>query len=202
MIKNINIKFVILFLTVCGLSLPSQGQTKSGLIISTGSGSINVDINPSYLGNTTFSEIDYKSNFSVGYRFRFHSLEISPLFLDLDANLGMKSWQSLYGQSRMEPPAYEASSQYFYFSTSGTANYPIYKGLSIGLGIEPTYYFSQSGESSKNAFDIPVVGKIAYNFKIVEVGFNYKYGLMNVIKTDHIDSGKFRDWQLSVWIPF
>jgi hypothetical protein len=33
-------------------------------------------------------------------------------------------------------------------------------------------------------------------------GINYKYGLFDLIKTDDIKSGKFRDLQISLFIPF
>lgn len=195
------IKFLLSITVFIALSIQiyAQRQTKSGIVISMGSGSLKTNVNSSFQGN---SEADYKSNFSIGYRFRIQPLTIYPLFLDLDANLGMKSWHSSYGISLIEPPKYEASSQYYFVSASGTLNYPVYKGLSIGAGFEPTYYFRQSGENSSVNFGIPVVGKIAYNFKFLELGLSYKYGLINTIKTDYMDSGKFQDWQLSVWIPF
>ncbi len=195
-------KLLILLTIFCALSLHVQGQIESGLIVGAGLGSLSSDISLSTQGEIKFSEVDYKSNFSVGYRFRIRPDEAPILFVDLDANLGMKSWHSAYKKSNLEPAIYEASSQYFFLSAGGTANYPIYKAWSIGAGIEPTYYFKQDGESSKNKFDVPLVGKLAYKFNIFELGISYKYGLMNIIKTDYIKSGKLREWQLSVWIPF
>ncbi|WP_160150104.1 outer membrane beta-barrel protein [Parabacteroides sp. Marseille-P3160] len=195
-------KLLVLLTVFCALSLHVQGQIESGLVVGVGLGSLNTDINPSTQEKIKFSEVDYKSNFSIGYRFRIRPAEVLPLFVDLDANLGIKSWHSSYSNSLSEPPLYEASSQYYFLSAGGTANYPIYKAWSIGAGIEPTYYFKQDGESSNNEFDVPLVGKLAYHFKLFELGISYKYGLMNTIKTDYIKSGKFRDWQLSIWIPF
>lgn len=85
----------------------------------------------------------------------------------------------------------------------GTVNYPVYKGLSVGLGVEPTYYFvSYEKNDMKRPLDVPFVGKIAYNFKFMELGISYKHGLMNVVETKDFASGRFRDWQVSVWIPF
>jgi hypothetical protein len=196
------IKFLILLAAFCAAPLLSQAQTESGLIVGGGIGSLKVDINPSFLGTGIVNEIDYKANFSVGYRFRLRPLAASPLFLDLDAALGMKLWHSDYGKSHLEPSSYEGTSEYFSVAAGGMVGYPLYKGLRVAAGIEPTYYFRQDGENSKNSFDIPLAGKIAYNFNRFEIGVSYKHGLMNVVKTGHIDSGKFRDWQLSVWIPF
>ncbi|MDR1403897.1 MAG: hypothetical protein LBJ60_09415 [Tannerellaceae bacterium] len=194
--------FVLMLTAFCALSLSSHSQIKSGLVVGAGLGNIRANINTATLKNTNFREINGRSNVSVGYRFRFLSLTDSPLFFDLDANAGLKFWHSAYRRSYREPAIYEASSKYYFVSLNGMAAYPLYKGLHIGAGVEPTYYFRQEGESSKNAFDIPLVGRIAYDFKLFEVGLSYKHGLMNVIKTDRISSGKFRDWRLSVWIPF
>lgn len=73
----------------------------------------------------------------------------------------------------------------------------------MGAGVEPVYYFAgYEKEDMKHPFDVPFVGKIAYNLKFMELGISYKHGLSNVIETKDFTSGKFRDWQVSVWIPF
>jgi len=72
--------------------------------------------------------------------------------------------------------------------------------LSVFLGVEPAYSFKADGIS--NSFDIPVVAKIAYNLKVVEVGISGKYGLVNVFEMDYLKSGKIREIQLSHFIPF
>jgi hypothetical protein len=70
------------------------------------------------------------------------------------------------------------------------------------VGLEPTYLIWQEGEDSQNNFDLPIVAKLAYDFGPFELGINYKYGLMDLIKTDDVQSGKFREWQFSLFIPF
>ena len=55
---------------------------------------------------------------------------------------------------------------------------------------------------SKTVFDIPVVAKIAYNLKVAEVGIYGKYGPLSVFEMDYMKSGKVREIQLSVFIPF
>ena len=91
---------------------------------------------------------------------------------------------------------YSSRSLKYYTSIGGTANYSIIKNLSAGLGIEPAYYFHYS------KFDIPVVAKIACNLKMIGFEISGKYGLMNVLKTEGLQSGKFRDIQCSLFIPF
>lgn len=195
-------KHLILFITFCLLSLGAQSQTESGIIIGGGIGHIKTKLAPSVLEKANPHDIDYKFNMELGYRFRIPTTKIPSLFYDLDAGLGFKSWHSAYGQSSSEPAIYEASSRSFSVFASGTLNYSIYKGLSIGAGLQPTYYIRQDGENNKNNFDIPAIAKIAYRFKVLEIGISYKHGLTNAIKTDYLKSGKLREYSLSVWIPF
>lgn len=195
-------KQLMLLITFCLLSLGAQSQTESGIVVSGGIGSIQTKLNSSVQEKATPYDIEYKYNVSLGYRFRLHSAKTPSLFYDLDAGLGMKSWHSTYGKTSGVPPTYEATSNMFSVFGSGTVNYSIYKGLSIGAGLQPTYYFYQNGENNKNKFDIPVVAKIAYRFKVLEIGISYKHGLMNTLKTDYLKSGKLREYNLSLWIPF
>jgi len=46
------------------------------------------------------------------------------------------------------------------------------------------------------------VAKIAYNLKVVEIGITGKYGLMNILETESLKSGKIQELQLSLFIPF
>ena len=66
----------------------------------------------------------------------------------------------------------------------------------------PVYYFDRNNnEFLKSKFDVPVAAKLSYNLKFVELEISGKYGLINVIKSDLLKSGKIRDLQLSVFIP-
>ena len=194
-------KHLMLFITLCVLSLSAQCQTESGIVVSGGLGSIKTKLNPSVQEKASPYDVDYRYNLSLGYRFRLHAAKTSPFFYDLEAGLGMKYWDSSYGQVPGEPATCEASAKMFSTFVSGTANYTIYKGLNIGAGIQPIYYFSQNGGNNKK-FDIPIVAKLAYRFKAFEIGLSYKHGLMNTLETKYLKSGKFREYNLSLWIPF
>ncbi len=191
--------FLTIILILNFAAVKAQVIEKHGLLVNGGIGTISYKLDPSLKSKN--NEIDFKSSYSVGYRFRLNP-HSDPFFIDVDANLGMKLWKSSYIKSSLEPAFYEASSNYDSFSIAGTFNYKIYKGLSGGVGIEPIYFFYQDGESSKNKLDIPLVAKLAYDFGKFEIGVNYKHGLTNTIKTDYIKSGKFRDIQISLFIPF
>jgi hypothetical protein len=193
-------KILLVIITVFSV-LTSNAQTiaKHGLIIGGGIGDIKSELKS--LPDIKYSDVSYKSGFALGYRLRLDP-GIHPFFVDVDANIGMKTWKSSYSKSLMEPAIFDASSRYYYVSAGGTFNYSIYRGLSAGVGIEPTYYLYQEGESSRNKFDAPLIGKVAYDFGKFELGVSYKHGLTDVIKTDRIKSGTFRDIQLSLFIPF
>lgn len=192
-------KHVMLFIALCLLSLSAQGQTESGIIAEGGIGNIKTKLNPSATAGSY--DTDYRYNLSLGYKFRLHADQASPFFFDLEAGLGMKYYDYTFGKMPGEPALVQGSAKRFSAFTTGTANYTLYKGLNIGAGIQPTWYFSQNGGNSRK-FDISAIGRIAYRFKAFEVGLNYKHGLMNSLKTNHLKSGKFREYNLSVWVPF
>lgn len=192
-------KHVMLFIALCLLSLGAQSQTESGIIAEGGIGTIKTKLNPSAANGS--HDTDYRYNLSLGYKFRLHADQASPFFFDLEAGLGMKYYDYMFGKMPDEPALVQGSAKRFSAFATGTANYTLYKGLSIGAGIQPTWYFRQNGGNSRK-IDIPAIGRIAYRFKVLEVGLNYKHGLMNSLKTDHLKSGKFREYNLFVWIPF
>jgi hypothetical protein len=197
MMKKILLAAITVF---CVLTSNAQTIAKHGLIIGYGGmGGIQSELKD--LPNVTHSDISYKSGFAIGYRLRLNP-GIYPFFIDADINTGMKLWKSSYSKSLMEPAVSKASSQYYYVSAGGTFNYSICRGLSAGAGIEPTYFLFQEGEKSRNKFDVPLVGKVTYDFRKFEIGLSYKHGLADVIKTDRIKSGNFREVQLSLFIPF
>ena len=54
----------------------------------------------------------------------------------------------------------------------------------------------------KNKFDVPVVAKITYSLKVVEFEVSGKYGLVNVFESPNQTSGKYRELQFALFIPF
>jgi len=206
-------KLLITFITCCLVVVSLTAQTKSGILLG-GSlwGGVNTKFSAEMQDELTRYEISYKSNMMLGYRFRVPHYNF-PAFMDIDAMIGLNNWSSAYKEKSSTPEPgdgpqydlpynYSAQNNYFYGAVGVTANYTLFNNFSAGLGIAPTYWFSTSGEESFGKFDIPLVAKIGYNLKYFELGLSYKHGLMNSIKTDYIQSGNFRDVQLSIWIPF
>ncbi|MDR0962726.1 MAG: hypothetical protein LBM62_09265 [Mediterranea sp.] len=94
----------------------------------------------------------------------------------------------------------ESTGVYPNVSVSGTINYTLWKKLSIGAGMEPSIDIYH-GDSNSRMFNLPIVGRIGYDFGVLGVNLSYKHGLMNGIKNDVSASGKFCDWTLSLYIP-
>lgn len=205
-------KLLITFIACSFIMVGASAQTKSGILLG-GSpwGGVNTKFSAAMQENLTRYDIGYKSNMMLGYRFRVPHYDI-PAFLDIDAMAGLDNWSSAYKkkESGQEPNnglagsyySYQAQNNYFHAAVGATANYTLFENLSAGIGVAPTYWFYTGGEYSSNKFDVPLVAKIGCNLKYFELGLSYKHGLMNSIKTDYIQSGNFRDVQLTLWIPF
>jgi hypothetical protein len=172
----------------------------------------------------------YIAGISIGYRWRFKMPALKSFHFDADAKVG-SSFYSRTKFPQGDPPAeipngeennYWYSDGYYYgyggfysnygyfgnfsnhtISISGTANYSFVKNLSVGLGVEPTFYFQPNKEGIKliSYYDLPVVAKIAYNLKFLEIGIYGKYGFINEFETWTMRSGKIREIQLSAFIP-
>ena len=198
-------KILFIFaLSVSALTLNAQ-LTRHGLVLNGGIGRVDSKLDKT---DGEWTEFDYKAVFSAGYRLRFNQFAPKTFHYDFDVNIGTK---------RTKPTTYMASDPYLTYtssggsfdhftSISGTANYAIIKNLSLGLGVEPSYFFKKvpgtTNAVRKNKFDIPVVAKITYSLKVIEFEISGKYGLVNVMEVPNRTSGKYRELQFALFIPF
>ena len=121
-------KHVMLFITLCLLSLSAQGQTESGIIAEGGIGNIKTKLNPSAAGAGGSYDVGYRYNLSLGYKLRLHAAKASPFFYDLEAGLGVKFYDYTFGKAPGEPATVDASAKRFSAFATGTANYTLCKG--------------------------------------------------------------------------
>jgi hypothetical protein len=188
-----------------------QVELRHGLLLGGGRGSV-CGIGYSDNGDeyTAFDRgiTDYQYNALLGYKLRFRGRE-NPLFFDTDIQVGLQKaeYSIFYKKTEATPDGAFISfpTGNFFFcnlSVGLSVNYNLYKGLFVGAGVDPTYRLYQLGDISENRFDVPVIGKIGYNMKYVELALVYKKGIMNSLKTDHFERGKLNDWQLQLFIPF
>lgn len=206
-------KLLITFIAITCITFSmSAQQLRTGILLGGGAwGGIDAKANASTIEKFNNIENNFKSSFMLGYRFRLHHNSM-PGFLDLDAVVGLKNWSSSYRNGdydygnnpgdESQMGSFSAKSNYVYTGISATANYYVLNKLSLGVGVEPSVWISKQGENNSKTFDMPLVAKIGYDFKFIELGFTYKYSFINSVKTPYLDSGKFNDLQFSIWIPF
>ena len=144
------------------------------------------------------SYIKGKAALEFGYRFRLQPNK-SRFFYDIDASGGYSKYEYAMNFLPKENTQYTGSSGsnvLLSFSLTGMANYNIFKGLNIGLGVQPTVYIWE-----KKFFDIPLLAKVSYDLKYVELGFSYKYGLTRNYKVPLFKDNRLSQWQFSIYIP-
>ena len=202
--KNDVKKVLLTCVMFIGVMSLSAQLSQHGLVLNGGIGGLDsyeYDRN----GKESTLRYEYKYGASVGYRLRFKMPTPKSFHYDVDLNIGTKALKATYNYSSVYNVEGESGINYFknhtdcsqsyYTSLGGMANYSFIKNLSVGLGVEPTCYFN-----SKVKFDIPAVAKIAYDFKVIEIGLYGKYGWTN--EKVNAEYGKIRDLQLTIFIPF
>lgn len=194
---------IICFLIV---SIHSYSQLRTGILVGGGIGleqnlSVNKN-NTEFLKGVQFKDT-YLYNVLLGYRFRFENQSHKNLFFDIDPLLKLQTFKS----SDFEPGntndytsvTKEAHYLNFQLAVSASANYKIFKELYVGLGIEPTWNIVTDGKP----FDIPILGKIGYNFNNkVDISLTYRQGFTNTINDSKYSKGRTSDIYLSIFIPF
>lgn len=214
--KMKKVLFICVFL-INVVSLSAQ-LSQHGLVLNGGRGFVDSKVDKS---GGFGDEVKYNAGLSAGYRLRFKKPAPQSFHYDIDVSFGAK-WMKYnvffdpdryggycgYGDGSGYSSAYNYKGTFtptYFTSIGGTVNFSVIKNLSAGLGLEPTYYFKREYYLPlKYHLDIPVVAKIAYNLKVVEIGITGRYGLIN--KTNQSlqsgGSGRIGEIQLSVFVPF
>jgi len=203
--------FLLLIVLASAAGASAQVEFKSGLILNTAHTSI---YDGSVISPNWAEQFSVKHNYGLGYKFRLTPTG-KRFFTDIDVLAGYKQlsyfyipdfWLNYSDGSVMRPSAtFQTKTNYFQFSVNPTFNYKVYDGWYVGAGVEPSIYLVQDPENSKKnftKFDMPITGRIGYDFKYLDVAVSYKYGLFNVFDPERFTSGKFKGLQLSVFVPF
>ncbi len=82
------------------------------------------------------------------------------------------------------------------FSASVGAGYYLYKGLSLSVGLEPTYYVWD-----KTFFDLPAFIRLGYDFRSVEVALAYHVGTLRNFHLAPFQGVRLSQWELSLYVP-
>ena len=196
------ILLIVLIMTI--LPVFSQQLESTGIIVGAGKGYVSSDLGKKIDGfpfDSKLSSLKRKGLVELGYRFRFAPRK-KKFFYDIDI-LGSYSKTDYTCAVLTGDPmtTYVGTSGYenqLSVGIGGTFSYKIVKGLNVGLGLQPTLYI---WDMSKKVFDIPVVGKIGYDFKFMELAFSYKQGLMNNYKISYFNNCRLSNWQFSIYVP-
>ena len=227
MSKDMNKKNTSIILIFLLFALHGYSQIKSGIIIGGGKGSISNVVFPDEYTTIDGTPIEnlqwsYQYNFDIalGYKFRYET-QNKPFFYDLDIYLGLKRFTTDFtGTFDANLPEIESNDDdeiiyyqgeasghfqhiYYSFSVNPSLNYRLIKGLYAGVGIEPTLYNKDdASKGEKWKFDLPLTAKIGYDLKFIDFSVNYKHGIFDTMESKYLNPAKFRNWQLSVFIPF
>jgi len=209
-------KIVILLITLVSVAeLSAQVEFRSGITLGAGQSKLsNITLVPGLDYAELFST---KHNYSLGYKFRLAPRD-KHLFIDIDILTGFR--QVIYSYIEdywlknedvadgMRPVSgFPTKTNYYQLSLNPTLNYKFYDGWYVGVGAEPSLYFAHEVSSSKTddefyKIDVPVTGRIGYDFKYIDVAVSYKHGLFNILDPERFNTGKLNYWQLQVFIPF
>ncbi|MDR0891772.1 MAG: hypothetical protein LBN24_04080 [Mediterranea sp.] len=194
---------VLCGLLCCAITFTHAQRTlQSGIMIEGGVGHTSAQ----YFYSFPLNDIDYKASVAVGYQFRIRPILSKHFFIDVNPMIGVRFQSSKYAYSDVDYYngwgfLHTGGRTFYHLSLGGMANCSLWKGLNIGVGVEPTYVFAQEEKETNLKFHLPLVGKLGYDFGPVEVAVKYKHGLTNAIKNSFVKSGKFREWQLSLFVP-
>ena len=213
--KKTAILLLFLFSAFYGFS-----QFKSGFILGYGKGSIsNVDFFNPYADMKNTINIQqqyckYKYDATLGYKFRIAS-QNKPFFCDIDLYVGFRRFDAGFTANGEVFPSQADSYEivnakwfykynYFFSSLNPSWNYKLVKGLYAGTGIEPTIYHTESGATLYESwkFDLPLTAKVGYYLKFIDFSISYRHGFFDTMAQYVLKPAKFRNWQLSVFIPF
>jgi len=173
-------------------------SAKRGLTVSYGRGAVS-----NYVWDRTMilSSVDYVMNVELGYKLRLEYEK--PFFIDFDLDAGLHKIKSFYwfdtGSDDLPVLSMSGTTLLWSNSLDATWTYRLYKGLSAGVGLVPTFYFSGYGTYS---FDFPLTAKIGYDWKFIGLSLSYRYGFTNSIKAaPDFTKGKISYLQVKLFIP-
>lgn len=181
----------------------AQAVKSSGFVFSAGKGlpmyhlpagselGIPFDVESSYLKHSFSAGIGYRLSLQRnGSRF-FTDVALGAQYNRYQYNVGYLS-----GTDGVSYAGGNGNCNLLSFSASVGAGYYLYKGLSLSVGLEPTYYVWD-----KTFFDLPAFIRLGYDFKSVEVALAYRVGTLRNFHLAPFQGIHLSQWELSVYVP-
>lgn len=192
---------------VCMLSLfpfMSQSQVKSGIVFSLGDSWMHKkEVGLKYPTESPWGEKDgkwkHRFSYNIGYQFQY---EFKSHIL-IDAALLYQGRRMHVSYTKSAGNTYEKTKLFNGIALNGVVGYKLWKGLKLGIGVEPTIYFNTNMgyNLEDNKFDIPLVAKIGYDFKWFQLDLSYKNGFKIIYRNYAVGKPETRDLQLSIFLP-
>lgn len=196
-------KLLLLLFLLASFPMWAQVIKNSGIIINAGKSEL--FSNPPHSIEGVLPPVDMSNSYlkgkfalEFGYRFRLQP-EKSRFFYDIDLLGGYTRSDYAINFRSLNNTQFGGSTginDLLSFSVSGSVNFNIYKGLNVGLGVQPTAYIWDT-----RFFDVPVFAKVSYDLKYVELAFLYKCGLAKEYKVSPFKSSRLSQWQFSMYVP-
>ena len=155
-----------------------------------------------YQKGMRFSD-SYKYNVELGYRFRFAQFACERLFIDVDPLMRLQTFKSQSftpgagSDYNSGPYVVESNKVNFQLAVSPSVNFRLIKGFYVGAGVEPTWNIVTDGKH----FDIPVFGRLGYDFGRIGLAATYGQGSLNVIDDKNFDKGRTSSRDFSLFVP-
>lgn len=141
-----------------------------------------------------------KFHYHAGYSYRQYFKH--KIALDINA---------LYGTQGTEYQWYIADSKRMdvtgkYVSLGAIASYECFKNLRVGLGADFAWYVNKikspaTDNTKSHPIDIPIIARVSYSFKYLEIQLSYKQGTCDLMKSESFGRLTSRDLQLSIFVP-
>lgn len=194
-------KWVILICVFSLFPFVSKSQLKSGIVL--GGMDSWMHKKEVRLGESPIGEKDgnwnHRFSFNAGYQlqyeFRNHIL--------IDAALLYQARRLNVSYTKSAGETYDKTKLFNGLALNAVLGYKLWKGLKIGLGIEPILYFNTNMKYNleDNKFDIPLVVKVGYDFNCFQLDLSYKNGFNTIYRNYVVGKPQTRDIQLSIFVP-
>ena len=124
----------------------------------------------------------YKLHYHIGYAYRQYWGN-RKFAMDGIALFGSQGTD--YQAFNSDSPKYSVNGKYLSIGT--VFSYECFSNFRLGVGADVAWYVNRLGASTynskKNAIDIPIVARVSYTLKWLELQLSYKQGTCNLMNT-------------------
>lgn len=185
-----NLIFIALLFVTASLSAQEHGPVLGGSL-----GTLHEKVS---MVSSNFE--GYKLHYHIGYAYRQYWGN-RKFAMDGIALFGSQGTD--YQAFNSDSPKYSVNGKYLSIGT--VFSYECFSNFRLGVGADVAWYVNRLGASTynskKNAIDIPIVARVSYTLKWLELQLSYKQGTCNLMNTSGVGKVASRNIQFSVFMP-